>query len=393
MIALAAPPASAPATRPRTIAELTETVSASRLSTWQRCRLLFWFRYVAGIAKPPSTAHRSRRCLCAFHCAADSSKNGSLWDFVGTKDKEGSGRCLNSGCFNKRLVLWRKTEIERIAAGEDLPLVCSTYGTHRLAVGTGETTVSGGYYNLQAKPSPGAQKVICVDTGKPVIRYVPKQEHGGGNGGSKKPVSEKARMEGKHELLHAKRWHLVHAELIKALDDSAHTDCTADIDNLVAVFGLPYENKPDTWASKRRDWFGAFDAIKKTGFPFGDTGYNEKPEFFKTRPEVIWHALKVTLKKQIDKGRLVTDITKCLGDMNRVAALISFPINQRKFAADLSVNAPKGWGPVDPHTLVPLPKIVMPKAVKAIKAPRNIKRLSELDRLAPTAAERKTLNI
>ena len=28
----------------RTITELTKTVSASRLSTWQRCRLQFYFR-------------------------------------------------------------------------------------------------------------------------------------------------------------------------------------------------------------------------------------------------------------------------------------------------------------------------------------------------------------
>jgi hypothetical protein len=38
----------------RTIAELTKTVSASRLSTWQRCRLQFYFRYVAGIQKSPT---------------------------------------------------------------------------------------------------------------------------------------------------------------------------------------------------------------------------------------------------------------------------------------------------------------------------------------------------
>src|SRR5438309_8387529 len=60
MIAVANPPA-APATaaeenQPRTIAELTRTVSASRLSTWQRCRLQFYFRYVAGIQKSPSPA-------------------------------------------------------------------------------------------------------------------------------------------------------------------------------------------------------------------------------------------------------------------------------------------------------------------------------------------------
>ena len=40
----------------RSIAELTKTVSASRLSTWQRCRLQFYFRYVAGIQKSPSPA-------------------------------------------------------------------------------------------------------------------------------------------------------------------------------------------------------------------------------------------------------------------------------------------------------------------------------------------------
>ena len=53
MIALATPPAPV---KPRTIEELIESVSASRLSTWQRCRLQFWFRYVAGIQKPPSPA-------------------------------------------------------------------------------------------------------------------------------------------------------------------------------------------------------------------------------------------------------------------------------------------------------------------------------------------------
>ena len=42
--------------RRRTVTELTKTVSASRLSTWQRCRLQFYFRYVAGIQKSPTPA-------------------------------------------------------------------------------------------------------------------------------------------------------------------------------------------------------------------------------------------------------------------------------------------------------------------------------------------------
>ena len=54
MIALATPPVAVPVTKPRSIEELTQSVSASRLSTWQRCRLQFYFKYVAGIVKPPT---------------------------------------------------------------------------------------------------------------------------------------------------------------------------------------------------------------------------------------------------------------------------------------------------------------------------------------------------
>jgi putative RecB family exonuclease len=38
------------------IAELLKTTSASRLGTWQKCRLLFYFRYVLKIKKPPTPA-------------------------------------------------------------------------------------------------------------------------------------------------------------------------------------------------------------------------------------------------------------------------------------------------------------------------------------------------
>ena len=58
MIAVADPvaPTAADQNQPRTIVELIQTVSASRLSTWQRCRLQFYFRYVAGIQKAPTPA-------------------------------------------------------------------------------------------------------------------------------------------------------------------------------------------------------------------------------------------------------------------------------------------------------------------------------------------------
>ena len=42
----------------RTIEELTATISASRLTTWQQCRLKFWYRYLSGIVKPkPAALH------------------------------------------------------------------------------------------------------------------------------------------------------------------------------------------------------------------------------------------------------------------------------------------------------------------------------------------------
>ena len=41
---------------PRSIADLIQTVSASRLTTFQQCRLKFYFRYVLGLQKPKTPA-------------------------------------------------------------------------------------------------------------------------------------------------------------------------------------------------------------------------------------------------------------------------------------------------------------------------------------------------
>lgn len=42
--------------RKRTVEELLKSVSASRLSTWQQCRLKFFFRYISPIQKPKTPA-------------------------------------------------------------------------------------------------------------------------------------------------------------------------------------------------------------------------------------------------------------------------------------------------------------------------------------------------
>jgi hypothetical protein len=56
----------------RTIAELTKTISASRLSTWQSCRLQFYFRYVAGPEIANScTPHRKHGSHCLTAVESD----------------------------------------------------------------------------------------------------------------------------------------------------------------------------------------------------------------------------------------------------------------------------------------------------------------------------------
>mgnify|MGYP003337102678 FL=1 len=44
------------APKPKSVAELRQTVSASRLNTWLSCRLKFYFHYVRGLRKPKTAA-------------------------------------------------------------------------------------------------------------------------------------------------------------------------------------------------------------------------------------------------------------------------------------------------------------------------------------------------
>ena len=44
------------AAKPKPVAELRQTISASRLNTWLGCRLKFYFRYVLGLTKPRTAA-------------------------------------------------------------------------------------------------------------------------------------------------------------------------------------------------------------------------------------------------------------------------------------------------------------------------------------------------
>jgi PD-(D/E)XK nuclease superfamily len=86
MIALVDHSETAAANQPdgrRTIAELTKTVSASRLSTWQHCRLQFYFRYVAGIQKSPTPALHIGTTVHTLYCSSGTLPDGAgvTWRF------------------------------------------------------------------------------------------------------------------------------------------------------------------------------------------------------------------------------------------------------------------------------------------------------------------------
>jgi putative RecB family exonuclease len=77
VIALLQPPVARPDLTPieDRIAELQQTVSASRLNLWHSCRLKFFFRYVAQIQKPPTP---SMHCGSAVHAVLQA-WNMSRW--------------------------------------------------------------------------------------------------------------------------------------------------------------------------------------------------------------------------------------------------------------------------------------------------------------------------
>jgi CRISPR/Cas system-associated exonuclease Cas4 (RecB family) len=103
MMAVAEPPAptaDVEENQSRSIAELTQTVSASRLSTWQRCRLQFYFRYVAGIQKAPTPAQ---------HVGSTLHKVLQEWNLARWHKRQLNVEALK-GIFSQAWAIWQEGE-------------------------------------------------------------------------------------------------------------------------------------------------------------------------------------------------------------------------------------------------------------------------------------------
>jgi ParB/RepB/Spo0J family partition protein len=300
---------------------------------------------------------------CGPGCATDSSVVSALFDPFG--DKKECGRCLNTTCFKKRLALFQESKLAELEKehGKDLPVVTREHLGYNATVRIGERQLKPTHvYNLAAKPAPGSRKVLVVNGGELGIGYLPKESarssssNGSGNNGSTKRVASPAvRLKERKEILQGKRWSLVHEELEKAVTAAKHTDATENVIDLVAIFGLPF--KAEMCYGDMKPW-KKFDARAKEGWPVHPTYEMYRPTKalppVKNREAALWHGVCTVLKSIMKPIGNVGDVPRYEPMMRRVAALIKFPIDERKKAADLKILPPRSWGKVDPHTLEPV---------------------------------------
>ncbi len=294
---------------------------------------------------------------CGPGCANDSSKQASLFDFGDT-----SGRCLNPSCFRARAAKARSAQLEKIEKehGKKLPVV-SSEPAGRIELEGNRHIDPTWAHGISSKPTKeNTLKAIVVKDGKLDIGYIPKESVAAQRGvaGSIPEKAKSKSLSEKKSALQARRWKLVHDELCKVLAASTHKDCTETVEDVVAIFGLAY--KADHSGSAQC-WIG-LDNRKKKGFPVSEYEidafhhlHRKGRGFDKDRRAALWNGLKPVFQDVMAGWYRVGDIHKAVPAMRRVAKLISFPIEERKRAADLTIKVPRTWGSgLDVHTLEPI---------------------------------------
>jgi ParB/RepB/Spo0J family partition protein len=326
---------------------------------------------------------------CGPGCACDSSALSSL--FTDDGDKKEPACCLKPSCFMQRLGLAQKAQLDEVTEGKDLPLVSKNGHVRNLQIGDKRVSVRDLEYSgfaILNKEEKGAQKVVVVAKDKLSIGWI-KQSRRSSSGRTQPVKSTGARLAERKSILRGKRLHLVHDELLKALDETKDGDCTQDIVDLVTVFGLPYRANSSYGKTRGATEWQRFDKRKTEGFridriggSYGGPTLMQQLVGAKDREAALWHGLKSVLADVMKPLGNVGDAPNYETDMRRVAGLISFPFDERKKAADLKITPPKSWGPVDVHTLEPVKrkaaakpaaKKASPKAAKPAKTKRKKK--------------------
>jgi ParB/RepB/Spo0J family partition protein len=296
---------------------------------------------------------------CGPGCACDSSALSSLFG-----DDKQPGRCLKPECFRSRLKMANDAKMAAIRKEHgDLPIVTKEEGHS----GNDEIAMFGKQIHTDSiwshdgtfydKETKDAKKVLVWNVQHRSLRvawFKRKSERGSSSSGARNLKSSGERLKERKLILQGKRWHLVHDQLAKALTESKHADCTEDIFDLIAIFGLPY--CASYGHAPHVEW-KRFDDRKK-GYLSGRVSYGSyqpmKKLEGKTREEVIWEGLKKVLGDVMRPCGNVGNAHEWAPDMRRVAKLISFPIDERKKEADKKILPPKTWGAVDVHTLEPI---------------------------------------
>jgi ParB/RepB/Spo0J family partition protein len=320
---------------------------------------------------------------CGPGCASDSSKQAGLFDSITNKD----ARCLNCACFQSRLALYRKVQLD--GATKDLKkeekdklrfVFSREEGVYdrrpnEIMIGNKRVGVDDKSYGetICKSDEKDAERVVLVTgDGKLRLGYLKKTSY---RGYSRPTKPRKKSLDTRKQILQSRRWDIVRKTLIDLVLASNVKDVTVDPIDLVPVFGFSFNSEPMRSEKYNNKLWAMFDARKKTGFEMprndGKINYaicgsymhhtrgrwNDRSSVhIKDRNEAIWHGLKHVIIDQLLHFRLASEIVTDHGvtDIERVGKLLAFDTAKAKKEADLIIPPPKTWGKVDVHTLEPL---------------------------------------
>jgi ParB/RepB/Spo0J family partition protein len=304
---------------------------------------------------------------CGPGCAHDSTKEGQLFD---DPKATSCGQCLKPECFKARLTKARSVKLAELLAAEDLPVVSTEWNTPPIALDKKEVKPTELGWDekerLKFKAIPEGRKVIvAMNDGSFKHGWLPKAGSSKSSSGGEKLKSPAKKEEEKREGLEGKRWTVIHGELLKALKGTGFMSVAltlpdlppmqpqASIDELVAVFGTKRHVGGYFHGSKNAIERTAPAFLQGSRYPLGD-GYSRKTPDTTDRYEALWESVKEVLEGWLAAPARVGDMPDMVPAMEFVAALIAFPLAERKLAVDLEILPPKSWGNVDVHTLKPV---------------------------------------
>lgn len=338
---------------------------------------------------------------CGPGCASDSTKQAGLFDF-GQKDKD--ARCLNCACFQSRLALWRKAQLddatEELKKDEKAKLrfVYSreegAYERRPRELAIGKEIIEVEEKSWDEAPckegEKNAERVIFVTgSGKFRVGYLKK---GARTISGLPKKSQKKSLETRKKILQSRRWDIVRKTVIDEVLASLAKDVTVNPIDLVPIFGFSFNSEPMRTEKHENELWAMFDKRKAKGFEMprnedkinyaicgsymhkARTKWSQRESVFhKDRNEAIWHGLKHVIIDQLLHFRLASEIITDNGvtDIQRVGQLIGFDTAKAKKEADLIIPPPKTWGAVDIHTLEPTRGEAILKQVAAMTAHRE----------------------